>query len=41
MMVMNKTDEPDENVYYTLRGVPRDALGYNITVTNSVGTSSS
>ena len=36
-----QTDEPDENVYYTLRGVHVDALGYNITVTNSAGTSSS
>ncbi|MGB5026353.1 MAG: T9SS type A sorting domain-containing protein [Saprospiraceae bacterium] len=36
-----QTDEADENVYYTLRGVHVDALGYNITVTNSLGTSSS
>ncbi|MBK9720932.1 MAG: T9SS type A sorting domain-containing protein [Saprospiraceae bacterium] len=34
-------DEADENVFYTLRGVHVDALGYNVTVTNSLGTTAS
>lgn len=34
-------DEPDENVYYTLKGIHVDALGYNVTVTNSLGSSGS
>ena len=34
-------DEADENVYYTLRGIHVDALAYNVTVTNSIGSSGS
>ncbi|MGB3085386.1 MAG: T9SS type A sorting domain-containing protein [Saprospiraceae bacterium] len=34
-------DEADENVFYTLRGVHVDALGYNVTVTNSQGSTGS
>lgn len=30
-------DEADENVYYTLRGKHVDAIGYTVSVTNSLG----
>lgn len=34
-------DEADENVYYTLKGIHVDAVGYSVTVTNSLGSSGS